>query len=217
MAASNEVKSQRIMEQGVPVDDLSFQHKTECLYLQCDNPNHSEIKDELEQKIIKNLIERPVKGDSKRTPWDLHQIEQDNPAMQKFMHFLNDKMLEVCVNFACGRFENQKYWRRGDLIGSLGFDTTKFYVAECWGITYAKHTGVVTHCHFPYILSFSYNVNTPKGSAPLIIDNIDGSSEYVEAKEGSLTVFLGPRFHRVEPKDQEAEGRCCLVGNIGYG
>ena len=207
----------RVHEQGVPVDHLSFKHKTECLYVQSDNPNHLEIKEELDQNIIKNLIEQPVKGSSKRTPWDFHEIAKDLPAMQKFLGFLNYSMREACVNFSVGKFKNQRYWRTGDGDPELNYDVTKFFIAECWGIRYEKGEGVVTHCHFPHILSFSYNLNIPKGSAPLVIDKMDGSSEYIEAKEGSLIIFLGSRFHKVEPKDQQGKGRCCLVGNIGYG
>ena len=98
----------------------------------------------------------------------------------------------------------------------LLFELERFRLAESWGITYHPGEGVVTHCHFPYILSFSYNIHIPEGSAPLLIDGAYGEFHKIKAQEGVATFFLGSRFHKVKPNDQESIGRMCLVGNIGY-
>ena len=98
----------------------------------------------------------------------------------------------------------------------LLFELDRVRLAESWGITYHPGEGVVTHCHFPYILSFSYNIHIPEGSAPLFIDGAYGESHEIKPQEGVVTFFLGSRFHKVRPNDQDGLGRMCLVGNIAY-
>ena len=92
---------------------------------------------------------------------------------------------------------------------SYGYNVNSFEIAECWGAHYNKGESLMEHCHFPYALSFVYYVRTPKGFAPIIIEN-----ETYDIKEGQCVFFLASQYHSVGPND--CDGRCVIVGNILY-
>ena len=202
-------------EQNVPVAEMTFDHRQEIVYLQFLNEKHAEIKEEL-QEYIKSKTYRQAKGSGCLTGMDLH-LDKDAPAaLEKAYEFLQECLFGVCVNFSSGIYPNLPLWGPGMEYSPLLFELERFSLAESWGITYHPGEGVVTHSHFPYILSFSYNIHIPEGSAPLVIDGAHGASHEIEAQEGVATFFLGSRFHKVRPNDQDGLGRMCLVGNIGY-
>jgi len=205
-------------EQGVPVFDLSFDHKDQFLYLQFTNPDHELIKEELKEYIINNL-NSTAKGLCKITSFNLHHGDIPD-CLKKVLQFTFDCMPCVATNYAAGvNAELKRPWKPEELdkAPSMNFNMERFYLAECWGVVYKEGQGVITHNHFPYCLSFSYNVYDPKGAAPLVLDVQGGKQKIIKAKEGVATFFLASQFHKVQPKDQEAKDRCTLVGNIGYG
>ena len=77
------------------------------------------------------------------------------------------------------------------------------------GAVYNKGDAVMPHNHFPYALTFSYYVNTPKGSSPLIVNE----KEY-EVKPGQVFILSGLWLHGV--RSNNCDGRSTLVGNIMY-
>lgn len=184
------------------------------LYLTYDLPEYERVNKQLKKFISYNL-RNDVIGQAKRTAFNLHCLNnQLHPAVRQILQFLHDNMEDVSVQFAVGEDHNvseEKKPRR-----DLSWNWQDLGLAECWGIYYDKGQGVITHNHFPYTLSFCYCVSAPEGSAPLILNDYEGKDVKLYPKEGRLTVFLASTWHRVCPNDQNADGRCSLVGNYVY-
>jgi|5_EtaG_2_1085323.scaffolds.fasta_scaffold00246_30 hypothetical protein len=191
--------------------DASFTHRKEHPYMKFHYKNHKNIKKSL-QNFISSRFAMTVLGGASRTRFNLHQENPRPDCLEEILMFLNVCMHETCVRFSAGQ--------TGEKIDPsthhLNFDPNKFVLAECWGIQYKQNEGVTTHNHFPYILSWTYNIHTPTGSAPLVLDQPSGSID-IPAEEGSLVIFLGSKFHKVIPQDQKGDDRCCLIGNVSYG
>ena len=80
---------------------------------------------------------------------------------------------------------------------------------ELWGIEFKKGDLISSHTHNPYLYAFTYVVNAPKGSSPLIFPT---SGHRVKSKEGKLILWDARLVHRVPPA--KVDGRCIIAGVI---
>jgi len=78
---------------------------------------------------------------------------------------------------------------------------------EMWGIIYKKGEGIVSHTHHPRTYAFSYYVNAPKGSSPLVFPT---SGHKIKPKMGQLVVCESRLLHEV-PK-AKVDDRCIIAG-----
>jgi len=78
---------------------------------------------------------------------------------------------------------------------------------EMWGVTYQKGSFLGPHTHSPAMYTFSYNLNIPKNSPPLIFSN---SGYRVKSKEGQLVIFESRLSHRVPLC--KVNNRCVIAG-----
>ena len=79
-------------------------------------------------------------------------------------------------------------------------------IKRSWIIIYNKGQSANRHRHIEYKTTFSYGVNIPEGSSPLII-----SGDKVEPVVGGVVAFSGELYHSVPAS--EVDGRCILVGH----
>ena len=71
---------------------------------------------------------------------------------------------------------------------------------------YNKGQSANRHRHTEYKTTFSYGINIPEGSSPLMI-----SGDEVKAVVGQVVAFSGELYHSVSAS--EVDGRCILVGH----
>ena len=88
-------------------------------------------------------------------------------------------------------------------------NTKNFKIDAYWGLTYPINSWIEPHNHFPHALSFTYYVNVPQESAPLIIND---QKHWI--KEGQLVIFPSLFTHWVPPAIKN--GRTLLSGDIVY-
>ena len=88
-------------------------------------------------------------------------------------------------------------------------NTKKFKIDTYWGLTYPINSWIEPHNHFPHALSFTYYVNAPQESAPLIIND---QKHWI--KEGQLVIFPSLYTHWVPPAI--VNGRTSISGDIVY-
>ena len=79
-------------------------------------------------------------------------------------------------------------------------------IKRSWVIVYNKGQSANSHRHIEYKTTFSYGINIPEGSSPLII-----SGNKVEPVVGEVIAFSGELYHSVPAS--EVDGRCILVGH----
>ena len=79
------------------------------------------------------------------------------------------------------------------------------------GHYYEKGGYLGEHTHSGYAYTFSYVVNAPKNSSPIIFST---SGRRVKPIEGQLTFFDSRLKHRVP--NNKVEGKCILSGNFIY-
>tara|TARA_R100000231_G_scaffold77175_1_gene59819 strand:- start:2 stop:484 length:483 start_codon:yes stop_codon:yes gene_type:complete len=79
-------------------------------------------------------------------------------------------------------------------------------VKRSWVIMYNKGQSANRHRHIEYKTTFSYGINIPEGSSPLMI-----SGDEVKAVVGQVVAFSGELYHSVP--SSEVDGRCILVGH----
>ena len=82
------------------------------------------------------------------------------------------------------------------------------FCSDTWGVSYDKGDSIDPHRHDPAQFSFSYWVNVPEGSSPLVFTN---SGVEIEPEEGKVVIFESRLLHHVPPCD--CDGRIALVGN----
>ena len=80
---------------------------------------------------------------------------------------------------------------------------------ELWGVQYQKGSYITKHTHAPYVYSFTYIVNSPKNSPPLIFST---SGHKVKSEEGKLVLWEGRLIHEVPPA--KVDGRCIIAGTF---
>jgi hypothetical protein len=83
-------------------------------------------------------------------------------------------------------------------------------LVSAWGQYYDKGDYQESHNHVPYNWSWTYYVNTPKGSSPMVFDK--PSNRKVPAREGMLVLFPAYLWHYVPPN--KCDGRSVVVGNF---
>ena len=79
-------------------------------------------------------------------------------------------------------------------------------IKRSWVIMYNKGQSANRHRHTEYKTTFSYGINIPEGSSPLMI-----SGDEVKAVVGQVVAFSGELYHSVSAS--EVDGRCILVGH----
>jgi len=84
-------------------------------------------------------------------------------------------------------------------------------LANIWGQWYGKGDFQSPHTHYPFEWSFTYFVNTPRGSSPLVFTT---SKKKVAAKAGSMVIFPSWVKHHVPPN--KSEERSVIAGNFFY-
>ena len=85
-------------------------------------------------------------------------------------------------------------------------DSIGVKIKRSWVIKYNKGQSANSHRHIEYKTTFSYGINIPEGSSPLII-----SGDKIEPVVGGVVAFSGKLYHSVPPS--EVDGRCILVGH----
>ena len=88
---------------------------------------------------------------------------------------------------------------------------TYFKLVECWGIHYKKGDSIDQHDHVPSQYSFTYYVNVPKGSSPLVFTT---SKHKVIPKPGKLVMFESRLQHKVPPC--KCDDRFAIAGNFRH-
>ena len=82
---------------------------------------------------------------------------------------------------------------------------------ELWGIVYNEGDYILSHEHTPSLYSFTYYVNAPKGSSPLVFET---SGHKIKAEAGKVVIYESRLIHKVLPN--KCKGRCVVVGNFIY-
>ena len=175
-------------------------------------PRASELNQSLYDRVCENLQKNVVSIDplhrigARRTEFNLH--EQKIKEIDELTSWIQHMLPEVSKKFA-GKPELYSIPHKFVKDEEYGYNLNSFEIAECWGAHFNKGESVMEHNHFPYILSFTYYVKTPKGTAPIMIE---GDPHNV--KEGQCIFFLASQYHSVGKND--CDGRCAIVGNILY-
>ena len=99
--------------------------------------------------------------------------------------------------------------------GEGSFNPFLFEIGECWGISYEKGSGVVTHNHYPWPIAFVYYVNTPEGSAPVRLGFADNYEE-ISPDAGQLLFLDGHTKHGVPSQMSNVSGRMIIAGLLTY-
>ena len=164
----------------------------------------------LHQLIKDNLYSEPVAGTNHykggyMTPYDFNKI--NHPLIKKYIKYIheviNKSYTEYCYPKSIPIKSNST---KSLIINSQEFN---FEIAECWGIIYNENEGVIEHNHFPYSLSCTYYLNTPNGSAPIIIKD-----KIYNIKAGECIIFLATDRHKVESNN--CKERSAIVCNIKF-
>ena len=87
------------------------------------------------------------------------------------------------------------------------------HLNELWGVIYEKGENSGRHNHYPNRWSFVYYVNTPEGSAPLIICGSSGEDE-LNAKPVAGGCILFPAWMDHYVPENNCTGRSSVVGNF---
>ncbi len=82
---------------------------------------------------------------------------------------------------------------------------------ELWGVLYKEGDYITEHNHSPSLYSFSYYVNAPKGSSPLVFVT---SGRKIKPEAGKVVIFESRLKHKVLPN--KVNGRCIISGNFIY-
>ena len=156
---------------------------------------YDKVTENLQANVIANISSSTGIG-ARRTEFNLHK--QKITEIDELISWVQQILPDVSKKFATKTHDEE-----------MGYNINSFELAECWGSQYNKNESVVEHNHFPYALSFVYYVRTPKGAAPIIIED-----EILNVKEGQCIFFLASQWHSVSQND--CDERCVIAGNILY-
>ncbi len=162
-----------------------------------DYPYAPKLNPKLYDIVLEN-VDHSVMGEGYITLMDLHT------RGIKDVDVLLTWIKQLIPNVACKFAANGE--DKGDIVG---FNANSFKINECWGIHYDKGQKVVKHNHFPYTMSFTYCVNAPDKSSPLVIEG-----ERITPVPGRVIFFLAHQYHGTLPS--KVDGRCMIVGNVLY-
>ena len=82
---------------------------------------------------------------------------------------------------------------------------------ECWGVLYQEGDAITKHNHTPSQYSFTYYVNVPEGSSPLVFPD---SRYNIQPLAGQVVIFESRLTHMVLPN--KAKNRCAIAGNFAH-
>tara|TARA_B100000131_G_C17797652_1_gene484075 strand:- start:112 stop:615 length:504 start_codon:yes stop_codon:yes gene_type:complete len=85
----------------------------------------------------------------------------------------------------------------------------KIFVEHAWFAEYSKNEFTVIHDHAPYVWSYVYFIQCPKGSSPLIFNT---SGKRIKAEEGKVVIFPANVYHSVPPN--KCDNRIVMAGNL---
>ena len=180
-----------------------------------------ELKDGLMSLIHDNISEglyNDTGEDGKRTSQYLHKEHSDHPELSALLSWLiSNPMIHANHKFAGNTTQydsdlyNSYHNQRGQshMGGNVNYVRKNFRVTQCWGNIFNKGQGLINHNHYPYTLAFSYYVNLPEGSPPIIIND-----EPIDIEEGQVILFPANQMHYVSNSD--IDNRYAIVGNILY-
>ena len=80
---------------------------------------------------------------------------------------------------------------------------------EVWFAEYSNNEFAVKHDHVPFVWSYVYFIQCPKGSSPLVFTT---SGKRIKAEEGKVVIFPASVRHGVPPN--KCEGRIIMSGNL---
>ena len=80
---------------------------------------------------------------------------------------------------------------------------------EMWALVCDKGDSIDPHTHSPNAYTFTYYVNTPKGSSPLVLST---SKRKIKPEPGKLLIFDARIFHEIPPN--QCDSRCLVCGNF---
>jgi len=80
---------------------------------------------------------------------------------------------------------------------------------ELWGLIYKNGDSHHSHCHPPFLYTFCYYINSPKGASPLVFST---SKKKFKPESGKLLIFDARLFHEIPIN--KGEFRCVLSGNF---
>ena len=132
----------------------------------------------------------------RRTAFNLHN--RGIQEVDQLVEWIKSKLPEVAAYFA--KLNPGEH---------CGFNKYGFNITNMWGICYDKGDCVRFHNHFPLTLSLGYYIHTPKGCAPLTIEN-----KKIKVKAGDCIFFLGSNWHGTKP--EPVGGRCLIAANVLY-
>ena len=128
-------------------------------------------------------------------PFISHGMSRRESKPESDVKYLKEALKQDPVNFGGGE--------------EYGFDPYGFSLYECWFVTYNKGSGLPSHNHFPYPLTFVYYLNTPKGCSPIIVNGQEHN-----IREGQLIMFNGHHEHSVP--ESKVDGRAVITGVFAY-
>tara|TARA_Y100001954_G_C15594688_1_gene494972 strand:+ start:224 stop:739 length:516 start_codon:yes stop_codon:yes gene_type:complete len=156
---------------------------------------------EIKQNIISWLTNQEFKsvlGEAYKTK---EYTEIHIQEIKRLFDWIESLLSEISDKFA--------YYSNSLYNNEIRRSTKKFKIDSYWALNYPLNSWIQSHNHFPHSLSFTYYINAPQNSAPLIIDH----KEHI-VKEGQLVVFPSHIMHWVPPA--KVEGRTLLSGDIVY-
>tara|TARA_Y100000593_G_scaffold47821_1_gene90479 strand:+ start:240 stop:740 length:501 start_codon:yes stop_codon:yes gene_type:complete len=157
------------------------------------------------------------------TAWvDIHQVKIEN--INKFNSTLFDVIQQKAIRKDGGRVKGawMTEWEMQldddfrDITEYVlnyipNLDTRPVELVELWGQIYNIGDYQQAHHHKPRNLSFVYYVNTPKGSAPLMFEDIDKN---IPPQAGDLVIF--PSWVKHYVPENNCKGRAIVAGNLKY-
>ena len=186
----------------------------------------SRIKDGLLKLIDDNITDglSNIDGeDGKRTSQYFHKEHSDHPDLSVLLKYI-DLYAPHAAHMLAGntnQYRNVDYKEFHNMCGcnhmggAYNFKPTdldkgsNFRITQCWGNRFNEGQGEMKHNHFPYTMSFSYYVNLPEGSSPIIIND-----EPIDIEEGQVLLFSANQMHYVPNSD--VDNRYAIIGNILY-
>tara|TARA_B100000131_G_scaffold31686_1_gene29492 strand:+ start:168 stop:707 length:540 start_codon:yes stop_codon:yes gene_type:complete len=109
-------------------------------------------------------------------------------------------------NFDSKEVTNLAQWVSNNLTNTLKISLK---IAEIWGVLYNEGDYTTPHQHAPSLYSFTYYVNAPKGSSPLVFTT---SGKKIKPEVGKVVLFESRLVHHVPPN--KCFERCAISGNF---
>ena len=171
-----------------------------------DGSSRFSIPREVHNSLIKKITDMSNIGDSQNGKSNINGFHSD-----RYMN-IKDKEFDVLSGYAMqiasklyGEYISLKQEKRKE-----GIRNVKFQKGACWGMSFGKGDSVKEHNHISALWAWSYYLQTPVGSSPLVFPQADLE---IYPKEGDIIIFDGNLIHSVPPCECE-EKRLVIAGNI---